>query len=505
MNLKNLNQSSVLKSKGKFQCVNNRDKNKHLLWRAGFGISANDLPNIITQPTSDLYNTIESKTLLPVEKIHFKIQNTDALQKDANGSLNMEAANKITSEKKRQAQIAKDNLKNLNSTWIQKMVDTDDQLREKMALFWHGHFACAILNPLYQQELLHIIRTNAFGNFKDLLIGVSKSAAMSTFLNNRQNVKEHPNENFAREVMELFTLGRGNYTEQDIKESARAFTGWSADKEGAFVFISQHHDSNEKVFFGKKGNFTGDDILEMILEKKGTARFIAAKIYRYFVNEQTPNEKHIKWLAERFFNSNYDIKALMRDVFTADWFYDEANMGSKIKSPVELIVGIQRLLPMEIANKEVLMILQRNLGQVLFSPPNVAGWPGGTTWIDSSTLLLRLKTPEIMMTNKKFNIKPKQNDDIQMGQPEKFDTAKDINGSDGFATGTKVDWTTFISKVKSVSGSNPYDYLQELLLQVPKPRFNKNTIVNSITESIADDYIKQLTLNLMSTPEYQMC
>jgi uncharacterized protein (DUF1800 family) len=485
--------------------VNNRDKNKHLLWRAGFGISTNDLPSINTLSANDLYHTIESKTLLPVEEIHFEIQNTDALQKNTNGSLNIKAANKIVSEKKLQAEIARDNLKNLNSTWIQKMVATEDQLREKMALFWHGHFACAILNPLYQQQLLHVIRTNALGNFKDLLVGVSKSAAMSTFLNNRQNIKEHPNENFAREVMELFTLGRGNYTEQDIKESARAFTGWSADKEGAFVFINQHHDGGEKVFFCKTGNYTGDDILEMILEKKQTAHFIAAKIYRYFVNEQTPNEKHIKWLGERFYNSNYDIKALMRDVFTADWFYDEANIGSKIKSPIELIVGIQRLLPMEITNKGVLMILQRNLGQVLFSPPNVAGWPGGTTWIDSSTLLLRLKTPEIMMTNKRFNIKPKQDDDTQMGQPERFNTAKDTNGITGFETGTKVNWDIFISKVKTLSGSNPYDFLRELLLQVNKPRFNKNSVVDSKIESITDDYIRQLTLNFMSTPEYQMC
>ena len=184
--------------------------------------------------------------------------------------------------------------------------------------------------------------------------------------------------------MELFTLGRGNYTENDIKEAARAFTGWSSEFKGEFVFRRFQHDYGEKTVLGKTGNFDGDDVLDIFLSQKQTAKFITQKIYKFFVNDNVDEEK-VNWLADRFYQSNYDISKLMEDIFTSDWFYDEKNIGSKIKSPIELMAGIQRMLPMKLENEEALTFLQRALGQILFYPPNVAGWPGGKTWIDSST------------------------------------------------------------------------------------------------------------------------
>src|SRR5262249_34193319 len=196
-------------------------------------------------------------------------------------------------------------------------------------------------NIFYQQGLLDVIRRNALGNFGDLLKEVSKSAAMLFFLNNQQNRKDHPNENFAREVMELFTMGRGNYTEQDIKEAARAFTGWGANAGGEFVFRKFQHDTGEKTVLGKSGNFDGDNIIDILIENKQTARFITRKIYRYFVNDEV-NEAIVDKLANKFYQSNYDISELMKEIFSSDWFYDPKNIGSRIKSPVELIVGIRR-------------------------------------------------------------------------------------------------------------------------------------------------------------------
>jgi uncharacterized protein (DUF1800 family) len=297
------------------------------------------------------------------------------------------------------------------------MTTSDAQLREKMSLFWHGHFASKTVNILYDQELLNVIRENALGNFRDLLTNVSKSASMIQFLNNNQNKKSHPNENFARELMELFTIGRGNYTETDVKESARAFTGWGASLQGGFDFRPRQHDDGIKTFFGKTGNFSGEDILEILLAQKQTSVFITRKIYRFFVNEIADEEK-INVLASQFFESRYDIRALMISIFTSAWFYDQKNIGSQIKSPVLWLVGMRRQLPMEIQNPLVQIVLERLLGQVLFSPPNVAGWPGGKHWIDSSSLMLRMRLPQIVFRSDVIISKPKDDDDVMMGTPE---------------------------------------------------------------------------------------
>ena len=267
-------------------------------------------------------------------------------------------------EKKKMRQKNREGVRNLNIYWLNEMVNSSAQLREKMAFFWHGHFACRNLNVFYQQGLLDVIRRNALGNFGTLLKEVSRSAAMLFFLNNQQNRKGHPNENFAREVMELFTLGRGNYTENDVKEAARAFTGWAATAKGEFIFRKGQHDYGEKTVLGQTGNFEGEDVLDILLEQKQTAKFITQKIYQFFVNDQ-PDKQKIEWLADRFYKSKYDIAKLMEDIFTSDWFYEEKNIGTKIKSPVELLAGIQRMLPMKLENEEALIVLQRLLGQML--------------------------------------------------------------------------------------------------------------------------------------------
>ena len=188
----------------------------------------------------------------------------------------------------------------LNIRWLDEMTTSDAQLLEKMSLFWHGHFASKTVNILYDQALLNVIRENALGNFRDLLMNVSKSASMIQFLNNNQNKKSHPNENFARELMELFTIGRGNYTETDVKESARAFTGWGTNLQGGFDFRPRQHDDGIKTFFGKTGNFSGEDILEILLAQKQTSVFITRKIYRFFVND-IPDEEKINVLASAIF------------------------------------------------------------------------------------------------------------------------------------------------------------------------------------------------------------
>jgi len=263
-------------------------------------------------------------------------------------------------------------MEQLNEQWIFKMTYTKAVLREKLVFFWHNHFATSVNFAYLMQEQNNTIRKHALGKFGDLLHAIAKDSAMIIYLNNQQNVKDHPNENFAREVMELITLGIGHYTEKDIKEAAKAFTGWSVSDAGEYVFNEEKHDFGEKEFMGETKAFTGEEIIAKLLENKQTARFITTKIYREFVNYKI-NEDHIESLTDTFYKSDYDIELLIREIFSAEWFYDDANIGAKIASPVELIVRIKKYLELEFNDLKHLINYQKALGQVLFFPPNVAG------------------------------------------------------------------------------------------------------------------------------------
>jgi len=282
-------------------------------------------------------------------------------------------------------------MEQLNEQWIFKMTYTKAVLREKLVFFWHNHFSTSVTFSYLMQQQNNTIRKHALGKFGDLLHAIAKDPAMIIYLNNQQNVKDHPNENFAREVMELFTLGEGNYSEDDIKEAARAFTGWAVSKTGEFEFNPKKHDEGEKTFMGEKGFFTGEDILNNLLANKQTAVYLVSKIYKEFVNPKL-NETHVSLLADSFYNSGYNIEKLMYAIFSADWFYAEENIGVKIVSPVELIVRFKKILSIEFKELKFLINYQKALGQVLFFPPNVAGWKGHQAWIDSASLLLRLNT-----------------------------------------------------------------------------------------------------------------
>lgn len=491
--------------------LSNQIKNQHLLWRAGFGPKAVQLPDLDKKSYKDIFKQIEATS--KAAPAHFDVASNfikdiyvDRVEEY------MDTGNKtpLDAETKRKIrQQSREDIKALNLKWMNTMVDSEAQLREKLSLFWHGHFACKDVNIYNDQLLLNVIRDNAYGNFGDLLKGVSKSASMLGFLNNQQNKKQHPNENFAREVMELFTLGRGNYTESDIKEAARAFTGWSYNLKGEFIFRKNQHDTGKKTVLGKTGNLTGDDVLNILLEQKQTAKYITQKIYKFFVNE-TIDEKNVKYLADRFYSSNYDISGLMNDIFTSTWFYDEKNIGAVIKSPVDLLIGIQRMLPMQIETQELLLLFQRALGQVLFYPPNVAGWAGGKTWIDSSTLMLRLRIPQLLKDDDEFELKVKADDDVQMGMKEVVKAkgqAKTLGeiAKTGFQMVANIDWDKFIAKFKDVPRANLFNALQQTVLQTKTGSVNETTVKLLQDDSSRDNYIKTVTIALMSTPEYQLC
>jgi uncharacterized protein (DUF1800 family) len=486
--------------------LSNQIKNQHLMWRAGFGPAADQLTQLKKISPNQLYKALQKASSNKPEYLDATDDYLKGLMKGFQDE-NLRKKDLDPQEKRNVQQQTREAIKNLNLLWLNNMVDSDQQLREKMAFFWHGHFASRNLNVFFQQQLLDVIRQNALGSFRDLLHEVSKSAAMLNFLNANQNRKDHPNENFAREVMELFTLGRGNYTEHDIKEGARAFTGWGANIKGEFVFRTFTHDGGNKTVLGKTGNFNGDDVLDILLEQKQTSKYITQKIYRFFVNEDVDKNK-VEWLADRFYKSDYDVSKLMEDIFTSDWFYDEKNIGTRIKSPIELLAGIRRVLPMKLQNEEAQLLVERVLGQVLFYPPNVAGWPGGKNWIDSSTLMMRMRLPQMVNDTDEFNVKPKPDDDQMMGRmdDEKMKTFKGNKGmvKVGKPINAQISWDNYLKNFESVPREQIIDALTGSLLQI-KPAYPLDLINHYADGQSRETFIKTGTIQIMSTPEYQMC
>ena len=480
--------------------ASNRIKNQHLLWRAAFGPMAENAASLDTISQKDLWALLVKTSAKPAQKLEITKNPADEYMPGMTDPKEMEKVLSNQELRKKLREQSRDDLKKGNLLWIETMVNSEAQLREKMSLFWHGHFACRSQNSFFAQELLHIIRSNALGNFADMLKAVSKSPAMLQFLNNQQNKKSHPNENFAREVMELFTMDRGNYTENDVKEAARAFTGWTFEPRGGFVVRKFQHDDGSKTFLGKTGNFDGDDILNILLENKQTANYISKKIYRYFVNENV-NEQNQQWLSKRFYANNYDIAKLLEDIFTSDWFYDEKNIGNRIKSPVELIVGIRRLLPLQLENDQSQLQLQRALGQVLFYPPNVAGWPGGKNWIDSSSLMLRLRIPQILSANDAMDIRPKSDDDVQMGQM--MEAVKKMKEAVKGGTAT-IDWAAVNVIFEKVQRDKLLESITATVLQT-KNKVGNTVLDKYINTESRENFIRSTVVNLMATPEYQLC
>ena len=281
--------------------------------------------------------------------------------------------------------------------WLEEMAHSDQQLREKMALFWHDHFATSIQNPVKTAEQINWIRKHALGSFKNLLIGVSKGAAMIDYLHNKQNTKSHPNEDYAREVLELFSMGEGNYTEKDIQEAARAFTGWEYDKDGNFNIDPETHDDGIKIFMGKEGRWTGDDILEIILRDERTSQYITSKIYYYLTG--IPISRELLDLYVPVFAKRFNITQLIKKIVNSPHFHHKAIQGTRVKSPIELLVGSMRLMKVEFTYPSLPAKMQIKMDQLLLSPPNVAGWRSGPDWLTTGTLLDRMLLCRNLYTN----------------------------------------------------------------------------------------------------------
>jgi len=461
------------------------DKNlQHLFLRAGFGIGYNELKSLASKRKGKIVKELflNAKHASPLE---LDLSELESLRKanynKAKGKL--DAKSMMDLKKK-----SRDKVKELNYAWLVRLSEPSSVLNEKMTLFWANVFVCRDNNIWHIQQYNNTLRKYALGNFREFVKAIAKEPSMSKYLNNRQNVKESPNENFARELMELFTLGIGNYTENDIKESARAFTGWSFNKNGEYLLKKKKHDYGVKTFMGKTGNFDGETIIDIILDQKQSARFICTKIYTYFVNPIV-DKNHLEEITNLFYK-NYDINKLMQYIFNSNWFYDEDNIGVKIKSPIELLVGIQKIVPIEFEKKKQQFFLQKMMGQILLNPPNVAGWAGDRNWIDSNTLMFRLNLPSILLNNGVINLDEKGDykDTYEKYYNRKKSKTKFFK--------INVSWDNFENEYGNLS----LEELKQLLI-VSKIDFDTDSFLSNL--KVEDN--KEYCIQLMSLPEYQLC
>ncbi len=316
-------------------------------------------------------------------------------------------------ERQRREREDRDQVRAMQKWWLKRMIESPRPLEEKMTLFWHGHFATSyrtIENSWHQYLQNNLFRRNAVGSFRDLLHAVVRDPAMLKYLDNDESRKEQPNENLARELLELFALGVGNYTEADIKQGARALTGYSFEFND-FAFRRERHDAGSKSILGRQGVFDGDDFVDIILAQPACPRFIAAKIYRFLVNpmegDAAPGTKAgaacaqvIERLASILAGSDYNLKPMLRTLLLSEHFYAPANRNAQVKSPVDLVVGLVRSLHTPARDLGILNDALDLMGQSLFFPPNVAGWAGGRSWINTSTLFVRHNVANFLITGK---------------------------------------------------------------------------------------------------------
>ena len=350
----------------------------HLYRRAAFGAPPADLTG---QRTSwDLFqHSLERGMEASVEEL-------------LTGAPDTEQMNELFDDLGRRIAVATDSqINELQGWWLYRMLYSPQPLAERCTLFWHSHFATSVtkvvnLSLMFEQNRL--LRKHALGSFRHMLLEISRDPAMLIWLDSNSNVKGRPNENYAREVMELFSLGIGNYTETDIRESARAFTG-SGTVGGKFRLDESQHDFGQKTVLGKTGNWNGDDVVRIILDQPVTARYIVRKLYRQFISEtDTPSDKLLEPLADQFRKSDYKVMACLRIMLRSRLFFSEHAYRRRVKSPVDFTIGLMRSFDDRRAMPRLARLMEP-LGQSLFAPPSVKGWDGGKTWLNTATIVAR--------------------------------------------------------------------------------------------------------------------
>jgi uncharacterized protein (DUF1800 family) len=379
----------------------------HLLNRAGFGGNPEDIENLhkmgLDHAVSWLIDYEHTPDDTPAPDWTQNLPDNIFTARDAI----FNAADPDTRNiLRRQRTIEEDEqIANLRYWWLRRMALGSRPFQEKMTLFWHGHFATSfekVRNPYFLWLQNETLRQNATAGFPQLLVSIAEDPAMLVYLDGASSNKNKPNENFAREVMELFTLGEGHYSEQDIQQAAKAFTGWGiAPDKLRYQYHPNNHNPGPKTLFGQTGNFTGEEALQIICSQPQCATFITSKIWRFFVQDEPPAPV-IAALSANFASHGMDLKQLMRTIFRSQEFYAPDVIRSQIKSPVQWVVSTSHQLDGPLPPEPMTLVMLVQLGQELFQPPNVKGWDGGIAWVSTNTLLDRYNYAAAMVEGERI-------------------------------------------------------------------------------------------------------
>lgn len=481
---------------------------RHLLWRAGFGGTPEQIQTLASW---GLKKSVEY--LLNYESIPFDAVKEDKFDRNimrpasaeeremgakARRSNDEDTIARLQARRQEAERADRRQMADAQRWWLKRMIETPRPLEEKMTLFWHGHFATSyrtIEDSHHMFTQNQLFRTHAVGDFREMLFAIIRDPAMIAYLDNNDSRKNKPNENLAREIMELFSLGVGNYTEQDIKEGARALTGYTYEDD-EFVFQKNNHDDGKKTILGKSGTLDGDDFVKAILEQRACSKWIATKLYRYFVGDYPTGRAErdnaagtvIGELATAMLTSKYKIKPVLERLFLSEHFYDAAIVNEMIKSPAELVVGAVRSLNTPVRDLGVLVAALGAMGQNIFYPPSVKGWDGGRSWISTSTLFIRQNILCFLLTGK---------------LPVGYDALKDIE---------KYDPSLLLVQLgKSDAGTAEsemvVDYLLRFATGTPAAH-NRETLATFMKDhggKVTSENVTGLLLLITAMPEYQLC
>lgn len=380
----------------------------------------------------------------------------------------------------------REQLQELLDDWLQRMLATPSpaaMLQQRMILLWHGHLPVQMRKVKRSAFIFHqlqLFHQEALGNAGEMLHAIIRDPAMIAFLDNQSNRRGKPNENLARELMELFSLGPGAYTEADIREGARALTGYSLGIRG-FMFRRFAHDSGVKTLLGATGRFDGDDFVDLILQQPACAKFLTAKLWHTFTGTEPPAAQLTEWAA-LLRRQKYDLKPLLRAMFTHDAFYSDHVVGQQIRDPIHLVIGTGRLLRLPLPSRTALALL-RQLGQMPFSPPNVKGWPGGRAWIDTSRLLVRYGLAELIASTTSSR---------EMRQMMR-------------TSALSVDTEALFES--SLSPADQVGALAKLLLPLPIPAEQLDVLLHAYQQDLQGDLAaaqRRLLGNIMLLPHFQL-
>lgn len=424
----------------------------HLYRRAAFGATGEEIAAGLKQTPSALVDQLLDATDTPAQAKEFAFV--------------------------KQAALRSNNIETLSAAWLMRMLHTSEVLREKMTLFWHGHFATSnqkVQNAklMHQQNVL--LREHAMGDFRQLVHGIAKDPAMLIYLDSESNRKSHPNENFAREIMELFVLGEGNYTETDVRELARCFTGWELRRD-RYRFNQYQHDRGEKTVLGTRGQLTGEQGVDVVLDSEAGPEFIARKLVRHLVcDEPELDATYIKPLAKQLRDDDWNLRGVLRTILGSRMLFSQAAVARKIRSPVELAMGMLRTLQANCNLTQLARGLQP-LGQQVFHPPNVKGWDGGRSWINSSTLLGRANFVRNLLSQENTRFRGKSLEKLL-----KFNRI-------------------------AAQGAEAVEWLESMLLAVPLQQSVREELAGilSTEDGTTDERLRQVVHAMSVQPEFQL-